>query len=487
MASQHSGNDASGSVPDWRSLVLVAGVLPEPTSETNRLLLWLPGDRHDECQRWERIGNVPNTEFAVERGIYAAAATSVSAKQWRKGFWGKLRDRFGPASDDRSWILPNGERAKQFGNRNSDLLLVWTIDTTVPLDVAWIMSRWPSSKRCRPLAKNLFLISGVELPGSALIAEQVQTQSSPRAIAERMLASAREQGDSAKIVTALVDLGSVQLSDGDAQNAVLHFDEALRMARDVADRDAEIDVLTNMGFALVLGGHPHHAIECLLLAVSYARERGDRFAEKNALERLGIAYEKVQESAHAVNVLEQALALARAVGHQSHEGNLLWMLAIHYADLGQRSQSIEYAQKAIDLMVKLEDPRAPSYAEHLQKYRTGETGVGLATGRDAGAANAFLGESVLAGAWGTRPGDPTAPSAVHSPGLLRMAVSAARSMSKFVGSGFKTVPLATLQGRLRTCAVCPHHTGIRCRICGCFTNAKARLVHEQCPIGKWHQ
>jgi hypothetical protein len=28
-------------------------------------------------------------------------------------------------------------------------------------------------------------------------------------------------------------------------------------------------------------------------------------------------------------------------------------------------------------------------------------------------------------------------------------------------------------------------TGLRCRICGCFTAAKARLDHERCPAGKW--
>ncbi len=26
---------------------------------------------------------------------------------------------------------------------------------------------------------------------------------------------------------------------------------------------------------------------------------------------------------------------------------------------------------------------------------------------------------------------------------------------------------------------------LRCRLCGCFTNVKARLDHEECPIGKW--
>jgi hypothetical protein len=66
-----------------------------------------------------------------------------------------------------------------------------------------------------------------------------------------------------------------------------------------------------------------------------------------------------------------------------------------------------------------------------------------------------------------------------------MAVSAAKAMAKFLGSGFKVVPDEVYRKRLQTCAVCEHHTGVRCRLCGCFTNAKAWLPHEDCPIRKW--
>jgi len=58
-------------------------------------------------------------------------------------------------------------------------------------------------------------------------------------------------------------------------------------------------------------------------------------------------------------------------------------------------------------------------------------------------------------------------------------------VAKFVSSGFKTASAATLEKRLGTCATCEHHTGIRCRLCGCFTGVKARMPHEHCPIGKW--
>ena len=75
--------------------------------------------------------------------------------------------------------------------------------------------------------------------------------------------------------------------------------------------------------------------------------------------------------------------------------------------------------------------------------------------------------------------------ATGGPGLLRMAMSATKAMAGFAGSGFKTAPVETQRQRLQTCAVCEHHTGVRCKICGCFTNVKSRMLHEDCPIGKW--
>jgi hypothetical protein len=83
------------------------------------------------------------------------------------------------------------------------------------------------------------------------------------------------------------------------------------------------------------------------------------------------------------------------------------------------------------------------------------------------------------------PNQPASSQLASGPGLLRMAVSAVRSMTRFAGSGFKTASPDSVQKRLRTCASCEHHTGVRCKICGCFTNIKARLLQEECPIGKW--
>ncbi len=69
--------------------------------------------------------------------------------------------------------------------------------------------------------------------------------------------------------------------------------------------------------------------------------------------------------------------------------------------------------------------------------------------------------------------------------MLRMAVTAAKAAAGFVGSGGQTVSVAVRQERLQVCRGCEYHTGLRCRVCGCFTTVKVRLPHEACPLGKW--
>jgi hypothetical protein len=66
-----------------------------------------------------------------------------------------------------------------------------------------------------------------------------------------------------------------------------------------------------------------------------------------------------------------------------------------------------------------------------------------------------------------------------------MAFSALKAMVKALGSGLATVPEAAQRNRIEICSACEHHTGVRCRLCGCFTAIKTWLPHEDCPIGKW--
>src|SRR5712692_900444 len=152
-------------LPDWRNLVLNEGVLPERTGDDQSIVLWLPGNRHDGFQEWERISSVARAEVRVEQGFGAVAAIGIQARQPIRSFLGKLVQRLRKQTV-RSWTMPNGESAEQVGDRRHDLLLVWREKDAEPLDEARIKSRWPECQRIQNLGNNLYLVSGVESSGA---------------------------------------------------------------------------------------------------------------------------------------------------------------------------------------------------------------------------------------------------------------------------------------------------------------------------------
>jgi tetratricopeptide (TPR) repeat protein len=226
-------------------------------------------------------------------------------------------------------------------------------------------------------------------------------------------------------------------------------------------------------------GQPQPARQVLQNALPLVRQTGDRFAEKLVLERMGMAHANLGDPAGALALANQALEMTRALGDRQQEVRLLWNQAIAHADMNQRELAMARAQESVDLLRKLGKPEASWYGAQLQRYRMDLSGL---------AAQSAAGVHVMAG--GPMGGSISTTSQSASdpnigPGLLRMAVSATKAMMKFIGSGLKTTPPDLQQSRMATCERCEHHTGMRCRVCGCFTHVKTRMAHEQCPIGKW--
>jgi tetratricopeptide (TPR) repeat protein len=465
---------------DWRTIPLIDGIVREPVMDGQGMVLWFPGKREPQFQEWERVASVSHAEYTVEPGVGAVAASSVPARQPIQGVWGKLMKRFQKATEGRSWFLPNGEKAEQCGERRGDLLLVWAEGEKTVLDESWIKSRWPQCQEVLRIGKDLFLVSGVQAPEAKTAPDQMQN--CPRMVAERFVADAKQAGDRRREVSALTDLALINLHEGRPQLALKQLDEAVGIVRQLADRDSEIELLGYAGLVMLQLGQPGQALNLLEQRRSDAKAKGDQFAEKTALEYQGFAHAKLRDHIRSAACFEEALGLARAVGHRKHEADLLWYLAVQHAELGRREEAVKNAQAAVDLMEKALNPQAAWYADHLRRFRTGEGASGLGGEANGPSTPSMLWNgSLTAGLWDNQAADVKA----GSPGLLRMAVSAAKSMAKFLGSGLKTTPAQTLQRRLRTCAACTHHTGLRCRLCGCFTSAKARMAHEECPIGKW--
>lgn len=452
------------SLPLQGGLELEPGILWEQTLAPGRLLLWLPVPSLGQARLWERVGSVPGPHVSLEQGFCTIPATLIPARQCSAGWLAKLLGWLGRRPQGQTWLLPNGQSAEQTGERQSDLLLAWAAEGAAPLDEARLKARWPQCRRIQRLGQNLFLVGGVAEASSTTDLGPAQP---PKACkhAQDLLAAARKAGDRAAEASALIDLGAVTYHGGNAVAALPMLHQALTLARQLGDRAREVDALINLGQAQKSAGQPEPAGQSLDQALSLALEASDRFAEKLALEQLGSVQAGQGDHAGAIARYEQALALAQAVGHRQHQADLLWLLAIQHADLDQRPQAVRHGEAALTLLQELDHPQRKLFADHLEQYRSSEA--------------AF--------SWGAAPGSGggTATAAAVGPGLLRMAWSLAKAMVKYVGSGLKTVAPAVQQQRLKSCGSCAHHTGVRCRLCGCFTSVKTRLPHETCPLGKW--
>src|SRR5438270_397604 len=146
--------------PDWRTLELAPGVVREPTPEATRLVLWLPEPAEAGAGRWQRISSGRSDPFHPEQGLCAVSGTSISIRvlQPPHGLMGRLFLHFRKPTDTVTWHLPNGRVAEQVGERQTDLLLVWSDNASRLVDETRIKTCWPHSSRVQRLGNNLFLV-----------------------------------------------------------------------------------------------------------------------------------------------------------------------------------------------------------------------------------------------------------------------------------------------------------------------------------------
>ncbi|MFO0889415.1 MAG: tetratricopeptide repeat protein [Isosphaeraceae bacterium] len=460
---------------DLQKVKLDEGILAELVRENDRVVLWRPEGEDREYQYWERIGTMPRAQVQMDQGLCTVTASLVRARQRKSsGFLGKLARKL--TGGEESWMLPNGQPAEKCGERRANLLLAWPEDEMLLLDEAAARTRWPAMTRFERLGERLYLIDGAvgsaapppPTPEGVAGVNGAGEMGSPITHAEQVLEAARQRGDRRGELAAMIDLGILVQNENQLQRSVELLETAIGLARELGNTSREVDALHNLAYGWLAMGQPDPARQAFEIALRISREIGDPYAEKLIVERLGIAYATLRNPERALELADQALAMTRKLGDRQQEARVLWNQAIALADMNRREEAIARAEESLELLRKLNKPEASWYGAQLQRYRMDMSALTVA------APGVTTGSTAPAGA------DPNA-----GPGLLRMAVSATRAMMQFIGSGLQTSPAPIQQQRFATCEACEHHTGQRCRVCGCFTQLKTRMAYEQCPIGKW--
>jgi Flp pilus assembly protein TadD len=474
------------SAPNLSEWELDGGILVEPLRNDRRIVLWIPIDQDRDHRYWDRIGTSPGTEFQTADGLAWTPASLIRTRQpIRHGKIGGILRRWRGGGRDEAWRLPTGDPVLKYGDRRTDLMLVWTTDNSRTIQESDVRLRWPDFPEFRKIGTRICVILGIRHGATPTEQKPPDRRSSGDearcliATAWQDLEDARRVGDPRRQAAVLVDLGILTMNEGDAAGAIEHLTRALGLARESGDRPRETDALVNLGSAYLALGQAGNALSALHQGLSIARDLGDRYAEKLGLERLGLAHSMAGDSAGAIALFDQSLAMTRSLGDRQQEAKILWNLAIACAELGRRDEAVARGQDAVDLLRKLGKPEASWYGAQLQRYRMDLTGLG---GGMAGSPPRRGGGHATSVTSPFHGDDLTPPT---GPGLLRMAVSATKAMMKFVGSGLTVARPEVQQRRLEICRACEHHTGLRCRVCGCFTTLKTRIAHEECPLGKW--
>ena len=149
---------------------------------------------------------------------------------------------------------------------------------------------------------------------------------------------------------------------GEAQGAILQFEEAVHLSRTSRDSYLEGAALAGLGVAFAHLGQYATAIEFLDQALAIHRKIGDVQGEVSDLGNLGSVYTHRGQYAKAIEYFEQALTIHRKIGDVQGEGSDLGNLGNVYTYLGQYTKAIEFHERALVISRKIGDVRSEGNA-----------------------------------------------------------------------------------------------------------------------------
>jgi len=152
------------------------------------------------------------------------------------------------------------------------------------------------------------------------------------------------------------NLGTAYFSMGQAQKAIVCYEQALASAREQKDRQGEGVWLGNLGSAYADLGDARRAIEFYEQALAIDREIGDRRGEGADLGNLGNRYAELGQTARAIEYYEQALVIHREIGDRGGEGARLGNLADALIDGGQYTEAIQRVLASVKIGEEIGDP-----------------------------------------------------------------------------------------------------------------------------------
>ena len=131
------------------------------------------------------------------------------------------------------------------------------------------------------------------------------------------------------------------------------YEEALKLYREISDTKHEATVMTNIGVVQSSAGETDEALKTFEAALKVSRDADHKNAEAITLNNTGKLYSNRGEHRKALELFKQALPLLRAVDDKSGEAVALSYAMYDWASLGNRRMAIFSGKQAINIFQEL--------------------------------------------------------------------------------------------------------------------------------------
>ena len=176
------------------------------------------------------------------------------------------------------------------------------------------------------------------------------------------LALARDAGDAHLEALARSSLGRVLRDDGDAHEALVHYEAALAAHRALGRRRAEGAALCGLGALHESQGRVAQALALYQQALAIQRELGNRTDEANAHNLIAVVLAQQGRLADARPHFEASVALARELGDRVAEGEAVNNLGSLHGDEGRPEQAEAAYLQALAIHREVGNRRFEGYA-----------------------------------------------------------------------------------------------------------------------------
>jgi tetratricopeptide (TPR) repeat protein len=162
------------------------------------------------------------------------------------------------------------------------------------------------------------------------------------------LASAQAEPDSARIGTALYEVGQQLERAGALDSAGVYFHRSLRVDRAIGDRRGESSSLMRIGRHHRVVGRPDSALAYLRDALALRKEIGDLRMQSRTLREMSDLFYETMRFDSAVAANREALALARLAADRREEADALDDISAYYLNMrGGADSARVYALEAL--------------------------------------------------------------------------------------------------------------------------------------------